>query len=74
MPKAFYSIVLDHPADEVWRVIRPFGEYDWAGVPAETSIENGKAGDQIGAVRRIETGDGAVRRQILLAHSDIGTF
>jgi hypothetical protein len=70
MPRAFYSVVLDHSADDVWKVIRPFDEYAWAGVPADTIIEDGKAGDQIGAVRRIEMGDGIIRRQILLAHSD----
>lgn len=70
MPKAFYSTVLDHSADEVWTIIRSFAEYAWAGVPADTIIEDGKAGDQTGAVRRIDMGDGTVRRQILLAHSD----
>ena len=69
MPAAFYSVVLDHPAADVWKVIRLFDRYAWAGVPA-TTIEDGRAGDQIGAVRRIETGDGIVRRQVLLGHSD----
>ena len=70
MPRAFYSVVLDHAADDVWKVIRLFDHYGWAGVPADTIIEDGKAGDQIGAVRRIEMGDGIIRRQVLLAHSD----
>jgi hypothetical protein len=70
MAKAFYSIVLDHPADEVWAAIRPFDHYAWAGIEAETTIEAGKAGDQVGAVRRISMGDGAIRRQVLCAHSD----
>jgi hypothetical protein len=70
MPKVFYSVVLDHSADEVWKVIRAFNAYAWAGVTGETTIEAGKVGDQVGAVRRIEMGDGIVRRQILRAHSD----
>lgn len=70
MPEAFYSVVLDHPAGDVWRAIRRFDHYAWAGVPGETRIENGMAGDQVGAVRCIRTNDGVVRRQILLAHSD----
>ena len=47
MAKSYYSIVLAHPADEVWAVIRPFDHYAWAGVDSETIIEEGKAGDQV---------------------------
>jgi hypothetical protein len=64
-------MVLDHPAEEVWAVIRPFDHYAWAGVPSETIIEDGKAGDQVGAVRRVTLGDNKIIRQILLAHSDV---
>lgn len=70
MAKAFYSVVLDHSASSVWGVIRSFGHYTWAGVTGETTIEDGKAGDQVGAIRRFEGGDGIIR-QILLAHSDV---
>ena len=69
MAKSHYSLVLDHPAEEVWAVIRPFDHYAWAGVPGATTIEAGKAGDQVGAVRRVSTGAGSIR-QVLLAHSD----
>lgn len=69
MSNAYYSTVVNHPAAEVWAVIRPFDHYAWAGVRGETTIESGKAGDQVGAIRRITTGDKIVR-QILLAHSD----
>jgi hypothetical protein len=71
MAKSYYSIVLDHPADDVWAVIRPFDHYAWAGVEGETVIEDDKAGDQVGAVRRVTTSAG-VLRQVLLAHSDLG--
>ncbi len=70
MAKAYYSVMLYHPAEEVWAVIRPFDHYAWAGVDSETIIEQGKAGDQVGAVRRF-TYAGNVVRQVLLAHSDI---
>src|SRR5262245_43824906 len=70
MAKSYYSVVLDHPADEVWAVIRPFDHYAWAGVESEPVIEDGKAGDQVGAVRRVTFGE-HVRRQMLLAHSDV---
>jgi len=69
MAKAYFSMVLDHPAETVWAVIRPFDHYAWAGVETETVIEDDKAGDQVGAVRRFTVG-GQVTRQVLLAHSD----
>ena len=71
MAKAYYSVVLDHPADQVWAAIRRFDRYAWAGVESETRIEEDRAGDQVGAVRRIVLVDGAVRRQMLRAHSDV---
>jgi len=51
-------------------VIRPFDHYAWAGVSGETIIEAGKAGDQVGAVRRFTAGE-KMLRQKLLAHSDL---
>jgi hypothetical protein len=70
MAKSYYSMIIEHPAEQVWRVIRPFDHYAWAGVEGETTIENAKAGDQLGAIRRVASG-GKVIRQILLAHSDL---
>jgi hypothetical protein len=70
MAKSYYSIVLNHSAEEVWAIIRPFDHYAWAGVQSETIIEAGKAGDQIAAIRRVTTGERIIR-QILLAHSDL---
>src|SRR4051812_28279642 len=70
MAKAFYSVVLDHPADAVWAVIRPFEHYAWAGVDVAIGMEGGKAGDQVGAVRSFTMG-GELRRQKLVAHSDL---
>lgn len=70
MAEAFYSIVLDHSAEAVWATIRPFGHYAWAGVEAETTIEDGKADDQVGAVRHVAM-PGRSIRQKLLAHSDL---
>jgi hypothetical protein len=69
MARAYYSTVLDHTADKVWSVIRPFDHYAWAGVPGQTIIENGRQGDQVGSIRRFSNGTSTVR-QILLAHSD----
>lgn len=69
MARSYYSTVLDHSADAVWRVIRPFDHYAWAGVEADVTIENGMAAEQIGAIRRVVAGE-RVLRQSLLAHSD----
>ncbi|SDG59564.1 SRPBCC family protein [Bosea robiniae] len=69
MTRAYYSTIFEAPAENVWNTIRSFGDYDWAGVPSVTVIENGRAGDQIGAVRRVEMADRTMR-QILIAHSD----
>jgi hypothetical protein len=70
MARSYYSTVFDRPAAGVWAAIRAFDHYAWAGVAGDIIIEDGKAGDQVGAVRRISAG-AKVNRQILLAHSDI---
>ncbi len=70
MARSYSSLVLDHPATEVWRVIRPFDHYAWAGVESTTTIEDHKSGDQVGAVRRVSFGENVIRQR-LLAHSDI---
>jgi len=70
MARSYYSLVLEDSADAVWSVIRPFEHYAWAGVQSETVIEDGKRGDQVGAVRRVTVG-ARVLRQRLRAHSDL---
>jgi hypothetical protein len=69
MARSYYSTVLNHRADDVWAVIRPFDHYAWAGVRSETVIEDGRRSDQVSAVRRVSVGDKIIR-QALLAHSD----
>lgn len=71
MARAYYSTVFDHTADEVWACIRLFGDYAWSGVEAVTVMEDGKSGDQVGAIRRSHVGDAEIGRQQLLAHSDL---
>ena len=70
MARAYYSVVLNHPADAVWAHIRSFGDDAWSGVDADVRMEHGASGDQVGAVRHIQ---GGVRdmRQRLLALSDV---
>ena len=50
MAKSYYSMVLNHRADDVWNVIRPFDHYTWAGVEGDTVTEDDKRGDQVSAV------------------------
>jgi hypothetical protein len=69
MARSYYSIVLNHRAADVWKVIRPFDHYAWAGVEGETITEDDKRGDQVSAIRCVSAGDKVIR-QILLAHSD----
>jgi hypothetical protein len=69
MARSYYSAVLDHTAEDVWAVIRPFDHYRWAVADAETIIEDGKVGDQVGAIRRVTMGERVIR-QVLLGHSD----
>ena len=70
MARSYYSVALDHAAEDVWAVIRPFDHYAWAGVESQTVIEDGKAGDQVAAIRRVTMGEKIIRQK-LLAHSDL---
>ena len=70
MAKSYYSIVLEHSADDVWNTIRRFDQYECFGEPSEVLIEEDKAGDQVSAIRRVTTAERTIR-QVLLAHSDL---
>lgn len=71
MAKAYYSTVFEQSADAVWRVIRDFNNYPvWVDGAGESEIEQGRAGDAVGAVRNVLY-DGRRLRQRLLALSDV---
>ncbi len=71
MVKVRCSTIVDAPIEEVWRLLRDFnGHEDWHPAIAESRIEGGLSGDQVGAVRRFALHDGAVLREQLLALSD----
>jgi hypothetical protein len=71
MATAYYSTVFAQPADDVWGVIRNFNNYPvWVDGAAESTIEAGKSGDTVGAVRNVLYQDKCIR-QILLALSDV---
>ena len=54
MAKAYYSTVFEHPADDIWKIIRDFNNYPvWVGGAGESRIEHDKSGDTVGAVRNV---------------------
>lgn len=67
---AYHSTMLDHPVDAVWALIRDFNNYPaYIDGVTESVIEDGKRGDEVGAIRRFHYGD-LWLRQRLSAHSD----
>lgn len=74
MTKVSYSTVFEQTADQVWSVIRDFNSYPvWVASVTESHIEEGKAGDTVGAIRNfVEYGTRI--RQRLVAHSDLDRF
>ena len=73
MAKSYASTVVDASAEDVWARIRDFnGLATWhGGMVATSEIEDGKAGDQVGAIRSFTLTDGTHLREQLLAHSDL---
>lgn len=71
MTSAYYSTIFAAPAAEVWKIVRDFNNYPvWVGGAGDSEIEDGKAGDTVGAVRSVHY-NGAHVRQRLLALSDV---
>ncbi|HVM83974.1 MAG TPA: zinc-binding dehydrogenase [Candidatus Binatia bacterium] len=65
------STIVDAPVDQVWAVLRDFNGHErWHPAVAESRIEEGRAGDEPGCVRRFKLKDGAELREQLLRHSD----
>jgi NADPH:quinone reductase-like Zn-dependent oxidoreductase/uncharacterized protein YndB with AHSA1/START domain len=71
VPKVHRSTVIDAPVEEVWRLLRDFNGHErWHPAVAASRIEDGRAGDEVGAVRRFRLRDGAELREQLLRLSD----
>jgi hypothetical protein len=71
MAKAYYSTVLDRPAQDVWEIIRDFNNYPvWVEGAGESRIEDGQSGMTVGAIRNVLY-QGHRIRQRLLAQSDV---
>jgi hypothetical protein len=75
MVKVFASTVIATPAANVWAVLRNFiGLTVWSNAVTGARITNGKATDQVGAVRHLEIADGSAFVESLLALSDEEMF
>ena len=65
------STVVDAPIGAVWNVLRDFnGHHRWHPIVAESAIEDGRAADEIGCVRRFRLRQGGWLREQLLKLSD----
>src|SRR5579871_3969474 len=64
MTKAYYSTVFDQSADQVWSVVRDFGDYGiWVQGVDESGVEDGKSGDAVGAIRYVRMGETQIRQR-----------
>jgi hypothetical protein len=70
MTTAYYSAVLDHAVERVWSLIRDFNNYPaYIDGVSESTIEDNKRGDEVGAVRCFNYGGNWIRQR-LSDHSD----
>ena len=68
MPTVTVSSVIDAPIEKVWARIRDFnGLPSWHPRMVKSEIEDGRAADEIGCVRRFELVSGATLREKLTA-------
>lgn len=73
-PRVTVSGVVPAPVEDVWAAVRGFGDIDdWHPGITGCTVEDGLAGDQVGAVRSFRAGETALREE-LLAHSDIERY
>jgi hypothetical protein len=53
------SFVIPAPIDDVWKVVRNFGDWSWhPSFDPECSIRNGDPADKVGCVRTVNLKDG----------------
>lgn len=71
MAEVIRSTIIDAHIETVWAVLRDFNSHrDWHPAIAASQIEDGRAGDEIGAVRDFELKTGGALREQLLSLSD----
>ncbi|MGR8921903.1 MAG: SRPBCC family protein [Gammaproteobacteria bacterium] len=69
--EVFASTTIARPATDVWAVARDFvGLTAWSNVVAAAEIDNGRAADQVGAVRRLTLSGGDVFVETLVSLCD----
>jgi hypothetical protein len=76
MPNTVYiSDVIDAPIERVWNIMRDFNDMP-AYHPAirQSTVENGRTGDQVGCVRRLTLAEGFVREVLLCLDDRHYTF
>lgn len=75
MARSYYRTVFEPDAAAVWAVARDFNGLAtwWPAAVSESHIEDGKAADQVGAVRSFRLGEATIRER-LLALSDLERF
>jgi len=72
--RSYGSTVLDHSAESVWGMVGDFDNYpDYITGVTESHIEDDKAGDEVGAVRRVVY-YGEEIRQEMTGHSHQGRW
>ncbi|MET1027102.1 MAG: SRPBCC family protein, partial [Dongiaceae bacterium] len=65
------STVIAAPIEAVWRILRDFNSHHlWHPAVAESEIENGRASDEVGCIRRFRLTEGGLLREQLLRLSD----
>lgn len=70
MAGAYFSTILDVPVDRAWATVRDFSAYEWAGSRYCAVMEDGRAGDVVGAVRRIGNTEAMRQRLVQLSDAD----
>ncbi len=71
MPHVSVSREIDAPVEQVWSIIRDFNAMPaWTDFVADSKIEEGLKGDQVGCVRNFHLKNGANVREQLTAFSD----
>ena len=68
MPTVRVSSVIDAPIEDVWEIVRDFGELDqWHPEIDDCVIEGDRAGLEIGAVRNLTVGSETFREKLVEA-------
>lgn len=71
MPEVLATAVIPAPVERTWAAVRDFdGLPAWHPGIATSELEGERRPDQVGAVRRLGLGDGAVVREVLVALDD----